>query len=217
MWSLDSFAEVSAWSLSHPSLTSGLSLKPPCHISVILTVFQIFTLFFMVIFGVRYHEVWVSLAAQLVKNLPAMQEAWVGMPVRAPKTPRGECPPGTELAEGQGRGAPERLWQERRRVPSERSIRVGEPIASTIPGAAQEGSRGWGRAHKQELRPGSPAQPQPRPLERLKIRSERPHPGPPRPLIPCVSKQRKRRPGGQSPQTACKGGVLTASGHSRLP
>ena len=154
MWSLDSFAEVSAWSLSHPSLTSGLSLKPPCHISVILTVFQIFTLFFMVIFGVRYHEVWVSLAAQLVKNLPAMQEAWVGMPVRAPKTPRGECPPGTELAEGQGRGAPERLWQERRRVPSERSIRVGEPIASTIPGAAQEGSRGWGRAHKQELRPG---------------------------------------------------------------
>ena len=71
-----------------------------------LTVFQIFTLFFMAIFGVMYHEVWASLAAQLVKNLPAMQEVWVGMPVHAPKTPQGERPPGTELAEGQGRGAP---------------------------------------------------------------------------------------------------------------
>ena len=106
MWSSDSFAPVSARSLSDPSLTSGFSLKPPCHISVMLTVFQIFTLFFMVIFGVMYHEVWASLAAQLVKNLPAMQEVWVGMPVHAPKTPQGERPPGTELAEGQGRGAP---------------------------------------------------------------------------------------------------------------
>ena len=75
-----------------------------CHILVILTVFQIFTLFFMVLFGVRYREVWASLVAQLVKNLRAMQETWVCMPTLAPKTPQGECPSGTELAEGQGRG-----------------------------------------------------------------------------------------------------------------
>lgn len=123
----------------------------PCHILVILTVFQIFTLFFMVPFGVRYREVWASLVAQLVKNLPAMQETWVGMPALTPKTPQGECPPGTELAEGQGREAPRRLWRERRRIPSERSIKVGKPITYTVPWAAQEGSRGWGRAHEQEL------------------------------------------------------------------
>lgn len=170
----------------------------------------------MVIFGVRYHEVWASLAAQLVKNLPAMQEAWVGMPICAPKTPQGECPPGTELAEGKGRGAPRRLWQERRRVPSKPSIGVGKPVTSTIPGTAQEGSRGWGGAHEQELRPGR--QPSPCPDLRSILRSgvnalAQAPPKAPRPSHIQTSGGLE----GSAPKTACMGGVLTASRQSRLP
>lgn len=157
----------------------------------------------MVIFGVRYHEVWASLAAQLVKNLPAMQEAWVGMSICAPKTPQGECPPGTELAEGKGRGAPRRLWQERRRVPSKPSIGVGKPVTSTIPGTAQKGSRGSGRAHEQELRPGR--QPSPRPdlrsVSRSGVNALAQAPRSPSSL----TRPNKRRPGGQCPQDRLQG------------
>ena len=89
-------------------------------------------------------------------------------------------------------------------------------LAGETAGSQQAEHRGWraynihhpwgssGRVQRvgESSQAGAPtwktAQPLPRPLEHLKIRSERPRPGPPRPLVPCMSKQRKRRPGGQS-------------------
>ena len=169
-----------------------------CHILVILTVFQIFTLFFMVLFRIRYREVWASLVAQLVKK-SACHAGDLGLyAYTCPKDSTGRMSPRHRACRGTGKGGSSKALARETAGSQQVEHRGLQGYNIHCPRGSSGRERRLGQSSRAGALTQKTAQPPPRPLEHLKIRSECPHPGPLRPLVPCVSKQRKQRPGGQS-------------------
>lgn len=106
-----------------------------------------------------------------------------------PEDPTGRVSPGHRACRGEGKRGSSKALAGETAGSQQAEHRSWQACNIHHPWDSSEREQRLGQSSRAGAPTWKTAQPPPRPPERLKIRSERPRPGPPKPLVPHTSKQ----------------------------